>query len=55
VEAGVKRKPVVTPGVQLPPEPEKKGFFSGLFGGSKEPETKKLPGVMKFDKSGNPV
>jgi hypothetical protein len=55
VEAGVKRKPVVTPGVQLPPEPEKKGFFSGLFGGSKEPETKKSPGVMKFDKDGNPV
>ena len=54
-EAGVKRKPVVTPGVQLPPEPEKKGFFSGLFGGSKEPETKKTPGVMKFDKDGNPV
>lgn len=54
-EAGVKRKPVVTPGVQLPPEPEKKGFLSGLFGGSKEPETKKTPGVMKFDKDGNPV
>jgi hypothetical protein len=34
-EVGLKRKPVVTPGVQLPPEPEKKGFFSGLFGGSK--------------------
>jgi len=54
-EVGLKRKPVVTPGVQLPPEPEKKGFFSGLFGGSKEPETKKSPGVMKFDKDGNPV
>ncbi len=54
-EVGLKRKPVVTPGVQLPPEPEKKGFFSGLFGGNKEPETKKSPGVMKFDKDGNPV
>jgi hypothetical protein len=36
-EAGIKRKPISTPGVQLPPEPEKKGFFSGLFGGSKAP------------------
>ena len=34
-EAGIKRKPIATPGVQLPPEPEKKGFFSGLFSGSK--------------------
>jgi hypothetical protein len=34
-EVGIKRKPISTPGVQLPPEPEKKGFFSGLFGGSK--------------------
>jgi hypothetical protein len=54
-EAGINRNPISTPGVQLPPEPEKKGFFSGLFGGSKEPEIKKSPGVMKFDKSGNPV
>ena len=36
-EVGIKRKPISTPGVQLPPEPEKKGFFSGLFGGSKAP------------------
>jgi hypothetical protein len=28
-EVGIKRKPISTPGVQLPPEPEKKGFFSG--------------------------
>ena len=36
-EVGVKRPTISTPGVQLPPEPEKKGFFSGLFGGSKAP------------------
>ena len=47
-EAGVKRKPVVTPGVHLPPEPEKKGFLSGLFGGSKPAESQNK--VVPFDK-----
>ena len=47
-DAGVKRKPVVTPGVQLPPEPEKKGFLSGLFGGSKPAESQNK--VVPFDK-----
>jgi hypothetical protein len=47
-EAGIKRKPVVTPGVQLPPEPEKKGFFSGLFGGSK-PEAPTQNKVVPFN------
>jgi hypothetical protein len=47
-EAGVKRKPISTPGVQLPPEPEKKGFFSGLFGGSK-PEAPAQNKVVPFN------
>jgi hypothetical protein len=34
-QAGIKRPYVAPANVQFPPEPEKKGFFSGLFGGSK--------------------
>jgi hypothetical protein len=53
-QAGIKRPYVAPANVQFPPEPEKKGFFSGLFGGS-SPEKKATPGVMKFDAQGNPV
>jgi hypothetical protein len=48
-EAGIKRKPVVTPGVQLPPEPEKKGFFSGLFSGSKSETPASQNKVVPFN------
>jgi hypothetical protein len=48
--------PEVTPsGIAFPKPEEKPGFFDRMFGGSKPPEPKKAPGVMKFDKSGNPV
>jgi len=54
-EVGLKRKPVVTPGVQLPPEPEKKGFFSGLFGGSKsEAPAQSKNELVPFNKLPNP-
>jgi len=54
-EVGLKRKPVVTPGVQLPPEPEKKGFFSGLFGGSKsEAPAQTKNELVPFNKLPNP-
>jgi len=39
-QANIKRPFVPSPGVQLDPEPEKKGFFSGLFGGNKPVQTK---------------
>jgi hypothetical protein len=54
-EVGLKRKPVVTPGVQLPPELEKKGFFSGLFGGSKsEAPAQTKNELVPFNKLPNP-
>jgi hypothetical protein len=44
-QIGIKRPFVPSPGVQLDPEPEKKGFFSNLFGGSKSeaPKNKVVP------------
>jgi hypothetical protein len=52
---GLKPPPVQESKIKPPPTKEKEpGFFSNLFGGSK-PEQKKSPGLMKFDKDGNPV
>jgi hypothetical protein len=47
-QAGIKRPFVAPPGVQLAPEPEKKGFFSGLFGGSKSEASKDT--IIDFNK-----
>ena len=53
-QAGIKRPYIAPAEVQFPPEIEKPGFFSRIFGGS-PPAATKTPGVMKFDKNGNPV
>jgi hypothetical protein len=56
---GLKPPPIQESKIKPPPPPVKEpGFLDkigSMFGGSKEPEPKKSPGVMKFDKSGNPV
>jgi hypothetical protein len=56
---GLKPPPIQESKIKPPPPPVKEpGFLDkigSMFGGSKEPESKKSPGVMKFDKSGNPV
>jgi hypothetical protein len=53
-QAGIKRPYVAPAGVQLPEEVKEPGFLERIFGSSK-PAASKSPGVMKFDKNGNPV
>ena len=54
-QAGIKRPYVAPAAVQLPEEVKEPGFFERIFGGSKPTVASKTPGVMKFDKNGNPV
>ena len=53
-QAGIKRPYIAPAEVQFPPEIEKPGFFQRIFGSS-PPAATKTPGVMRFDKNGNPV
>lgn len=54
-QAGIKRPFVAPPGVQLAPEPEKESILSKLNPFSSKPAVTKSPGLIKFDKNGNPV
>jgi hypothetical protein len=54
-QAGIKRPFVPNPGVQLDPEPVEESFLSKLNPFSSKPAATKTPGVMRFDKNGNPV
>jgi hypothetical protein len=48
--------PEITPSALTFPQPAKKpGIFDRIFGGDNPPEPKKAPGVMRFDKNGNPI
>jgi len=54
-QVGIKRPYVSPANVQFPEEVKEPGFFEKIFGSSKPPAAAKSPGVMKFDKNGNPV
>ena len=54
-QVGIKRPYVSAAPVQFPVEPEKESFLSRINPFSSKPEANKTPGVMKFDKNGNPV
>jgi hypothetical protein len=53
-QAGIKRPFVAPATVQYPEDKKEPGFFQRIFGGG-SPAATKTPGVMKFDKNGNPV
>jgi hypothetical protein len=53
-QVGIKRPFVAPAAVQFPEEKKEPGFFSRLLGGG-SPAATKTPGVMRFDKNGNPV
>jgi hypothetical protein len=54
-QVGIKRPFVAPTAVQFPEEKKEPGFLDRIFGGSKPTVASKTPGVMKFDKNGNPV
>jgi hypothetical protein len=54
-QVGIKRPFVAPTAVQFPEEKKEPGFLDRIFGSNKSPAVAKTPGVMKFDKNGNPV